>query len=123
MNNAHIVYRWHVQDLPDASMTKGIDCVIMAFANSSNFVIDPARDYIPFKPVADVRSMFSPETKVLIAIGGWGDTKGFSQGAANQASRELFAKNVAKMLDTHGYDGVGKINHFHYAGTMAVKTC
>ena len=94
-------------------MTGGIDCVIMAFANSSNFVNDPPRDYIPFKPVLDVRSMFSPETKVLIAIGGWGDTKGFSEGAATPASRELFAKNVAKMLDTHGFDGVGMISPAH----------
>ena len=90
-------------------MTGGIDCVIMAFANSSDFAIDPPHDYIPFKPVLDVRSMFSPETKVLVAVGGWGDTKGFSQGAANEASRQLFAKNVAKMLYTHGFDGVGII--------------
>lgn len=53
-----------------------------------------------------MRSRFGNGTKVLIALGGWGDTAGFSAGAADSRSRALFAKNVAEMLDTHDFDGV-----------------
>lgn len=39
-----------------------------------------------------------------MAIGGWGDTSGFSQGAVSDQSRKMYAKNVATALDTLGYD-------------------
>ncbi len=42
----------------------------------------------------------------MIALGGWGDTAGFSAGAATETSRALYANNVANMLDTMGFDGV-----------------
>lgn len=53
-----------------------------------------------------MRSRFDNGTKVMIALGGWGDTAGFSAGAADNTSRALYAKNVAEMLHTHGFDGV-----------------
>lgn len=56
-----------------------------------------------------MRKRFSPDTKLLIAIGGWGDTAGFSEGAKTEASRERYAKNLASMLESNGFDGVGKI--------------
>ena len=55
-----------------------------------------------------MRKRFSPDTKLMIAIGGWGDTSGFSEGAKDDASRERYAKNVASMLESNGFDGVGK---------------
>lgn len=54
-----------------------------------------------------MRKRFSPNTKLMLAIGGWGDTDGFSAGAKDEQSRELFAKNVASVLDDNGFDGVG----------------
>lgn len=57
-----------------------------------------------------MRKRFSPDTKLMVAIGGWGDTAGFSEGAKDEASRTRYAKNVASMLDAHGFDGVGKIS-------------
>lgn len=87
-------------------MTAGIDTAIMAFANSSLFTTSPTGNYTPFEPVSTMRARFENGTKVMIAIGGWGDTAGFSEGAATEASRTLYAKNVAIMLDNLGYDGV-----------------
>lgn len=58
-----------------------------------------------------MRKRFSSDTKLMIAIGGWGDTAGFSEGAKDDASRERYAKNVAAMLDSNGFDGVGKTAH------------
>ena len=41
----------------------------------------------------------------MVAIGGWGDSDGFSQAAASGESRKLFAKNVKAMVDETGADG------------------
>lgn len=42
----------------------------------------------------------------MVAIGGWGDTAGFSEAAKSSKSRKLFAKNVKAMIDATGADGV-----------------
>ena len=41
----------------------------------------------------------------MVAIGGWGDTAGFSVAAATESSRKLFAQNVKLMIDATGADG------------------
>lgn len=97
--------RYHLTTLPNRTVTAGIDTVIMAFANSSLFV-SPAGNYTPFESVSSMRSRFDNGTKVLIALGGWGDTAGFSAGAATESSRTNYAKNVASMVTSLGFDGV-----------------
>jgi chitinase len=79
----------------------------MAFAPTKLFNSDSPPSFKPFEDVDTMRKRFSPDTKVMIAIGGWGDTAGFSEGAKSDKSRERFAKNVASMLDDNGFDGVG----------------
>ncbi|MCJ1382776.1 hypothetical protein MMC17_005889 [Xylographa soralifera] len=59
-----------------------------------------------FTTVETVRSQFPRGTAVMVAIGGWGDTTGFSQAAASESSRKLFAGNVKAMVDVTGADGV-----------------
>ncbi|KAL9619237.1 MAG: hypothetical protein Q9160_006089 [Pyrenula sp. 1 TL-2023] len=59
-----------------------------------------------FTTVDDVRPRFHPSTSITIAIGGWGDTNGFSKAAATDKSRRLFAMNVERMLEETGADGV-----------------
>jgi chitinase len=78
----------------------------MAFANSSLFTTSPGGEYTPFESVSSMRSRFDSGTKIMIAIGGWGDTAGFSEGVKTNSSRALYAKNVATMLDNLGFDGV-----------------
>ncbi|OJD19524.1 hypothetical protein AJ78_00495 [Emergomyces pasteurianus Ep9510] len=78
----------------------------MAYANSSLFVESPPGEYTPFTPISEIRASFANGTKLLIAIGGLGDTKGFSAGAKDDASRKKYAKNVADMVNKHGFDGV-----------------
>jgi GH18 family chitinase len=58
-----------------------------------------------FANVERVRSEFAPGTSIMVAIGGWGDTGGFSKAAATESSRKLFAKNVKAMVDDTGADG------------------
>lgn len=57
-------------------------------------------------PLADVRALFDEGTKVCMAIGGWGDTSGFSTGSQTEASRKTYAKNVAAVVDQLGYECV-----------------
>lgn len=91
-------------------MTSGIDHVVISAAKSTVFTTDPPGQFGTFMPVEEVADLFDEGTKVLIAIGAaWGDTAGFSIGAANETSRAIYAKNVAALLDFFGVDGVGKI--------------
>lgn len=46
----------------------------------------------------------------MVAIGGWGDTDGFSKAAKKEESRNLFAENVAKMVRSTGADGLSRDN-------------
>lgn len=67
---------------------------------------DPAAASFPFFTSVDaIRSKFAANTKVMIAIGGWGDTEGFTVGAATHESRKLFAQNIKQMVASTGADG------------------
>ncbi|OTA61862.1 carbohydrate-binding module family 18 protein [Hypoxylon sp. EC38] len=104
----NVIYfdQYHSTNLPSKNITAGITHVIMAFANSSLFASETAGTYKPFMPVSDVRAMFDKKTQVGIAIGGWGNSDGFSKGAASKESRKTYAKNVAKMVNDLGFDFV-----------------
>ncbi|KAI1003502.1 hypothetical protein K3495_g4703 [Podosphaera aphanis] len=92
--------------VPDNTINAGIDHVIVTFANSSLFTTNPPGEYKPFQDIPTVRSHFDPGTKVLVAIGGWGDTIGFGIGLATEESRKLYAANIAALLEKLGLDGV-----------------
>ncbi|BAE63426.1 hypothetical protein AFCA_010084 [Aspergillus flavus] len=97
---------YHTQGLPDSSGTAGISHAVMGFAKSTLFNSDSPQSWKPFEPIDTMRKRFSSDTKLLVAIGGWGDTSGFSEGAKDEASRARYAKNVKAMVDEHGLDGV-----------------
>jgi chitinase len=81
----------------------------MSFAEAKSFNSDPPTKWQPFEPIDTTRKRFSKDTKLLVAIGGWGDTSGFSTGAKDEASRKRYAKNVAAMVQEFGLDGVGML--------------
>lgn len=78
----------------------------MAFAPSENF--NSGSSFTPFESVDTFRARFPNSTKIMIALGGWGDEAGFSTAAVSEDSRSTYAKNVADMLNSTGFDGVGK---------------
>lgn len=86
-------------------MTAGITHVITAFAPSTSLA-DAVSSYAPFIDLRVLRAKFDPSVKVCMAVGGWGDTDGFSKAAATDASRKLFAKNVVDVVKRLGYDCV-----------------
>jgi GH18 family chitinase len=82
--------------------------VALAFMKSSMFIGRRPSTWDLFTSVEDVRAKFPKNKKVavLIAIGGWGDTSGFSAACASQMGRRAFAENVRAMLDFTGADGI-----------------
>lgn len=93
--------------VPDASLVSEITHVALAFMTPAVFnQPDPATASFPlFTTVDAIRLKFAVGTKVMIAIGGWGDTQGFSVGAATDQSRKLFAQNIKQMVANTGADG------------------
>jgi GH18 family chitinase len=83
--------------------------VELAFMQSSIFNELEPSEFPLFTDVETVRSQFAFGTAVMVAIGGWGDTEGFSKAAATESSRKLFAKNVKAMVDSTGADGESKV--------------
>lgn len=66
----------------------------------------PDQDEWPlFTTIEEVRPKFADGTQIQIAIGGWGDTDGFSKAAMTEESRKIFAQNVKTMIDGTGADG------------------
>ncbi|KAI0390825.1 glycoside hydrolase family 18 protein [Xylariaceae sp. FL0594] len=94
--------------IPDnTSLTGPITHVALAFMNSDIFnQEDRDSDWPIFLSVEDARSRFRHGTKVMVAIGGWGDTSGFDTAARTKESRATFARNVAAMVRDTGADGV-----------------
>lgn len=91
--------------VPEASLVSDITHVALAFMSPAAFNTPDVSDWPLFTTVEKVRSQFAKGTAVMIAIGGWGDTKGFSEAAATENSRKLFAKNVNAMVEHTGADG------------------
>lgn len=85
--------------------------VALAFMQSSKFNEASPVSWPLFTTVDKVRSQFADGTAVMVAIGGWGDTEGFSAAAASESSRKLFAKNVKMMIDYTGADGRVAVTH------------
>ncbi|KAL1608375.1 hypothetical protein SLS60_003316 [Paraconiothyrium brasiliense] len=78
----------------------------MAFMRSEIFN-DPDRDDWPhFMTVEEARTKFPKETKIMVAIGGWGNEDGFREAARTQKGRRVWAEGVRKMVESTGADGV-----------------
>ncbi|KAG9245243.1 glycoside hydrolase superfamily [Calycina marina] len=93
--------------IPEPRLAANITHVALAFMPSSrlNEPITPL-EWPLFTTVEAVRNQFAKGTSVMVAIGGWGDTQGFSTAAATDETRRLFANNVKAVVDITGADGV-----------------
>ncbi|KAI0599113.1 glycoside hydrolase superfamily [Biscogniauxia sp. FL1348] len=93
--------------IPDLSLSMPITHVAMAFMGSSTFNREEGNSTWPlFMTVEEARAQLHAGTKVMVAIGGWGDTAGFDVAARTAESRAKFARNVAAMVHDTGADGV-----------------
>ena len=91
--------------MPPLDQLGHVTHVALAFMSPGIFNDALRTDWPLFTTVDHVRTQFPRETKVMVAIGGWGDTNGFSDAAADDATRKVFAENVARMVAATGADG------------------
>ncbi|KAI5857422.1 glycoside hydrolase family 18 protein [Durotheca rogersii] len=92
---------------PDPSLSSSITHVALAFMSPDLFHQDTGESSWPlFMSVSEARSKFRAGTKIMVAIGGWGDTAGFEAAARTEDSRAKFARSVASMVHDTGADGV-----------------
>lgn len=88
-------------------MVASITHVILAFMRSDVFNVDQTPEKFElFTSVDKVRPKFAQTAKVMIAIGGWGDSKGFEEASRDDVSRKRWAKQVKAMVDMTGADGI-----------------
>ncbi|KAI4710243.1 hypothetical protein J4E89_004694 [Alternaria sp. Ai002NY15] len=104
---------WHPTRPTNPRDRAGIDHVILAFAPAN-----ATATFQPKVPIHTIRTEF-PNAKVMIAVGGWGDTVGFCQATKSDASMLAFAADVATMLARTGADGVEDIDWEYPGGNGA----
>ncbi|KAF2128319.1 glycoside hydrolase family 18 protein [Dothidotthia symphoricarpi CBS 119687] len=92
--------------VPEPALISQVTHVALAFMQSGIFNNPEQNEWPLFTTVEEVRSKFSEGTAVMIAIGGWGDTEGFSKAAKTEEGRRRFARKVAEMVERTGADGV-----------------
>ena len=100
--------------VPDIGQVDKVTHVALAFLPSSSFAqaqdggVEPGASpkWPLFISVEEARARFAPDTKILVSIGGWGDTAGFSAAARTPESRRQWASRVADMVRDTGADGV-----------------
>ncbi|KAI0881384.1 glycoside hydrolase family 18 protein [Annulohypoxylon maeteangense] len=92
---------------PDLALSSSITHVAMAFMRPDLFNREQVSSTWPlFMSVSEARSKFRPGTKIMVAIGGWGDSAGFDIAARTDESQARFARNIAAMVRDTGADGV-----------------
>ncbi|KAI1364191.1 glycoside hydrolase superfamily [Xylaria arbuscula] len=105
--NVMYIDEWHPTIPNNGTITNLITHVIMAFVDPLNFTTpNYAMVAPPLMSVDEVRAHFDNDTKIGIALGGWGAfSSSFSLAAAPQ-NRSSFSCNLASWMDEKGYDFV-----------------
>lgn len=66
---------------------------------------DPARDGRALRGLTALRRR-NPDLNIVLSLGGWDESAGFSGAAASPESRKTFAQSCVDLLLEHGLDGV-----------------
>jgi chitinase len=90
---------------PQAGTLDRIDTLIFAFAHVEQGRVVVGAEAAPRLDRVLVLKRAKPSLKVMIAVGGWG-AGGFSEAAASEQGRELFADSAARLVASSGADGL-----------------
>ncbi|CAI6340809.1 unnamed protein product [Periconia digitata] len=91
---------WHPTRPTNPSDRAVITHLILAFAQANNTAA-----YKPHVSISTLRDEY-PSAKLSIAIGGWGDTIGFTESTKSQAGIDKFANDIKTLVATTGVDGI-----------------
>ena len=93
---------------PDQLPAERFTQINYAFANIADgraTLGDPARDGENLRNLTELRRR-NPDLNIVLSLGGWDDSAGFSDAAASPESRRTFARSCVDLLAAHGLDGV-----------------
>lgn len=91
-------------ELPAEQFTQ-INYAFAKITNGRAHLGDPARDAENLRGLTALRRR-NPNLKIVLSLGGWDDSAGFSDAAATEESRTAFAASCAELLSAHQLDGV-----------------
>ena len=77
-----------------------VDCV-----DSMAVLVNPKVDTVNFRMLNSLKKT-NPSLEILISVGGWTKSKGFSDAVLTESSRRLFAKTSVDIIRNYGLDGV-----------------
>ncbi|MBW8348025.1 fibronectin type III domain-containing protein, partial [Bacillus sp. IITD106] len=90
----------------DASRLTHLNYAFAVISNDLKVVMsDPIQDPINFEDLASLKEKY-PHLQTLISIGGWGGSANFSEAAADEESRAIFAESAVDFIIKNGFDGV-----------------
>jgi hypothetical protein len=102
-NTKHVCpSRWHPARPTTPSDRAGVTHLILAFAQAN-----ATASYQPHVPINTLRTEY-PGAKLSVAIGGWGDTAGFSEATKTDAGIARFAQEIQQLITRVGVDGIGE---------------
>ena len=93
---------------PDRLPAEQFTQINYAFAKIENgkaVLSDPARDGETLRGLTALRRR-NPDLNIVLSLGGWDESVGFSDAAASAERREIFARSCVDLLLEHGLDGV-----------------
>ncbi len=93
---------------PDQLPAERFTQINYAFAkiiNGAAALGDPARDAKNLRELTALRRR-NPDLKLVLSLGGWDDSTGFSDAAASPEGRKAFARSCVDLLLAHDLDGV-----------------
>lgn len=92
------------EDIPAERFTQ----INYAFAKIENGLLvleNPERDRGLLKRLAALRSR-NPDLKIVLSVGGWDGSGGFSDAASSDSRRRIFARSCLELLQDTGLDGL-----------------
>ncbi len=75
-----------------------------AFIDNGEVILRSAADSANLATLTALRTM-NPDLKILLSVGGWGGSEGFSDAALTDSSRDRFAKSLVRLIEDHDLDG------------------
>ncbi len=93
---------------PDKLPAERFTQINYAFAKIENgkaVLSDPARDGKALQGLMALRRR-NPDLNIVLSLGGWDESTGFSDAAASAERREIFARSCVDLLLEYGLDGV-----------------
>lgn len=93
---------------PDQLPAERFTQINYAFANIADgraILGDPVRDGENLRSLTELRRR-NPDLNIVLSLGGWDDSAGFSDAASSPESRRAFARSCVDLLAAHGLDGV-----------------